>query len=119
MPILTINTNVSKDKVSLDHVKKLVDVVAQALGKPKEYVVVHINPGQLMSFAGGDAPCAIGRLGSIGQINREKNKATQAAIATALEQELEITDENFFLTFEDLPPANSGWKKTTFAEILG
>ena len=119
MPILTICTNVAKEKVSIDLVKKLVDVVASSLGKPKAYVVVHINPGQLMSFAGGDGLAAIGRLTSIGQINRESNTKTMSAVASVLEADLGVPSEAFYLSFEDLAPANIGWKKSTFADMFG
>jgi phenylpyruvate tautomerase PptA (4-oxalocrotonate tautomerase family) len=119
MPVLTIDTNVPKDKVTLDIVKRLVDVIASSLGKPKNYVVVHINAGQLMSFGGGDGFAAIGRLTSIGQINRDTNTKTMANIASLLEKELNVPPESFYLTFEDIPPANIGWKKSTFADLFG
>ena len=119
MPVLTIDTNVPRDNVSITLVKKLVDIVAENLGKPKQYVVVHVNPGQLMSWAGEDGSCAIGRLTSIGQINRSINTKTMAAVAGLLEAEPGVPSDKFYLTFEDIAPANIGWKKSTFADMFG
>lgn len=114
MPTLTILTNVSKDKVKMDLVKHLVDVIATSLGKPKNYVVVCIQPDQLLSWAGDDNPAAFGRLVSIGQITPEKNAKTQEAVANVLTKELGIPNDRFYLCFEDFAGSNIGWQTGTF-----
>ena len=119
MPVLAINTNVPQAKVSLELVKKLVDVVATTLGKPKNYVVVQVTGGQAMSWGGGEAACAAGRLTSIGAISRANNEKLQAGVAVLLEKELAVSPEHLYITFEDVAPANIGWKKSTFADLFG
>ena len=114
MPTLTILTNVSKEKVSKDLVKSLVDIIATTLGKPKSYVVAVIQPDQLLSWAGEDTPAAIGRLVSIGSISPEKNANTQAAVSALLTAELGIPNDRFYLCFEDFAPSNVGWKTGVF-----
>lgn len=114
MPILTISTNVSKDKVSLDLVKNLVDVVASTLGKPKNYVVVTIQPDQLLSWGGGDTPAAVGRLVSIGAISPASNAKLQAAVSKVLNDKLGVPGERLYICFEDFAPSNIGWQDATF-----
>jgi len=59
MPLLNIETNcpVSPDleKTLLADLSKL---AAQQLGKPEAYVMVRINAGNTMLFAGSDQPLA-------------------------------------------------------------
>lgn len=119
MPVLVINTNVPQAKVTQDLVKKLVDVVADSLSKPKNYVVVQVIGGQAMSWGGGDAACAAGRLTSIGAINRSNNDKLQSGVAHLLKQELAISSDHLYITFEDVAPVNIGWKQGTFADIFG
>ena len=42
-----------------------------------------------------------------------------AAVASVLEADLGVPSEAFYLSFEDLAPANIGWKKSTFADMFG
>jgi hypothetical protein len=46
MPILQINTNVPKEKITEEFSVHLTDVLAETLSKPKEYCAVHILPGK-------------------------------------------------------------------------
>lgn len=119
MPTLTVQTNVKAEKIPENLVKDLVDVVANVLGKPKSYVVVLVQPDQLMSWGGSDDPCAIVSLGSIGQISKDKNIKTTQAISSRLEQTLGIKDDRIYIIFTDLQAANVGYTNTTFATILG
>lgn len=43
MPILQIVTNVSKDKVDQQFTSRLTDIMAESLGKPKEYCSIHLQ----------------------------------------------------------------------------
>lgn len=119
MPTLSVQTNVKSAAVPDNLAKDLVDVVAKALGKPKSYVVVHVQPDQLMSWGGTDDPCAIVNLGSIGQISKEKNIKTTQTISGRLEQALGIKDDRMYIMFTDLQSQNVGYTNTTFATILG
>lgn len=119
MPVLLINTNVAQSKVTINLVHKLVDAVADSLGKPKNYIVVQVIGDQLMSWGGGDAACAAGRLTSIGAVSRANNTKLQAAVAHLLKQELGIASDHLYITFEDVAPVNIGWKEGTFADIFG
>ena len=119
MPVLSIQTNAPQSKVTPALVKKLVDIVADSLGKPKSFVVVHVSGSQVMSFGGGDAVAAIGRLTSIGAINKGNNEKLQANVAKILEKELGVASDKLYITLEDVAPVNIGWKHSTFADMFG
>lgn len=46
MPMLQINTNVPKEKITEEFNLNLCDVLAQTLSKPKGYCAVHILAGK-------------------------------------------------------------------------
>lgn len=46
MPLLQINTNVSKARITEEFNLNLCDVLAQTLNKPRGYCAVHILPGR-------------------------------------------------------------------------
>ena len=44
MPLLKVVTNVSKDKVTKQVFDKLTDIIATELDKPRQYVLINIQP---------------------------------------------------------------------------
>ena len=74
MPVFTINTNLSVDKIANDFRNKTRNVLAASLGKPKSYIMVHMNANQIMNWGGSDAPCASCRRRSIGALGADLNK---------------------------------------------
>jgi phenylpyruvate tautomerase len=118
MPVLTLQTNVGAQSIPATFAADLVEVVASALGKPKSYVVVNIQADQNINWGGSAAPAALATLMSIGQINPEANKNTSALISNHLEKALHVPADRFYLTFQDVEPANIGYNGTTFAEIM-
>ena len=43
MPYLTVQTNVADSQITNDFLKQLSAKVAEAVGKPEQYVVVHVS----------------------------------------------------------------------------
>ena len=71
-PSLVLNTNVAiADKSAF--MKAASAAVAASLSKPESYVAVCVTDGLDLLFGGSDAPCAVGCVYSIGQINQENN----------------------------------------------
>jgi len=67
MPYLNIQTNVHLDDSSrASLLKNASQTVASVLGKPESYVMVHLDSGNDMLFAGNDAPLAYLQLKSLG-----------------------------------------------------
>ena len=89
-PSLVLNTNVVlSDKKRF--LKAASAAIAAAFSKPEQYVAVCVTDKLDLLFGGSDAPCAIGCVYSIGEINQKNNAALTAAISDLL---------------FDVPPAN-------------
>lgn len=101
MPLLTIHTNVSKEKVSQQLLLHLTEVLANMVGKPSSYCAVHVVPDQLMSFGGSCEPCAQLSLLCIGRISPEENKKYSAILAKELEA-LGVSSSRAFIYFNDV-----------------
>lgn len=119
MPHFRIETNVPRSKIPQDFVLKAVPVLAKALGKPEQYCVVSIIPDVPMSFGGTTEPCAIANLMSIGALGVEQNKKHAKILFELVEQELGVKNDRMYITFQDEPTGNVGFKGTTFHAIFG
>jgi hypothetical protein len=80
--------------------------IAADFSKPEQYVAVCVTDKLDLLFGGSDAPCAIGCVYSIGEINQKNNAALTAAIADLLFAYGGIHDDRIYLNFFDVPPAN-------------
>ncbi|KAF7496171.1 Macrophage migration inhibitory factor -like protein [Sarcoptes scabiei] len=100
MPILILNTNVSRSQIPNFLTKELSKIVAEVLCKPESYVTIMINSDVDLIWGGTKEPAAICKLGSIGQISKDQNKKTSKAIQTAIEKLLSIPVCRQYLVFE-------------------
>ena len=115
MPLLSVTTNqplAASDRPPI--LKQLSETVAQALGKPEEYVMVsyHHNPDML--FAGTPAPLAYLELKSIG-LPADKTHALSSVLAAAMESHLGVPAERVYIEFADAERHLWGWNGGTFA----
>uniref|UniRef100_A0AC34QTX5 Uncharacterized protein n=1 Tax=Panagrolaimus sp. JU765 TaxID=591449 RepID=A0AC34QTX5_9BILA len=100
MPILIVNTNVSKSSISNDTALTLSKIIASSLGKPESYVNVVINADAVLSFGGSTEGCAFVELQSIGfPSNRSK---VVKAVTDAISQHLKIPGDRFYVRLVDL-----------------
>jgi phenylpyruvate tautomerase len=67
-----------------------------------------------MIFGGSDAPLALGCFYCIGSIAKESNGAITSSVTDALEA-YGITADRIYINFFDVPRANCGWNRQTFA----
>lgn len=118
MPALTINTNVEKGSIPSSLNKDLTDLLSKILGKPEKYIAVHINPDQMLTFAGTSEPAALCSLVCIGKQGLEENKSHTAAIMDKLKTDLGIPMDRMYLNFYDPKRQDVGWNGTTFAWIM-
>ncbi|KAL8204104.1 UNVERIFIED_CONTAM: hypothetical protein K2H54_067529 [Gekko kuhli] len=75
MPMLVINTNVSRQAIPENLPGALTQQLAKATGKPAQYIAICIVTNQLMTFGGSGEPCALCSLHSIGKSGGPQNKA--------------------------------------------
>ena len=77
-------------------------------------VAVSINDNASVIFGGTDEPTALGCLYSIGAIAMESNGKIQASVTDLLEP-YGVAENRIYINFFDMPRANVGWSRRTFA----
>ncbi|XVF69911.1 hypothetical protein PTKIN_Ptkin11bG0119100 [Pterospermum kingtungense] len=102
MPTLNLYTNVPVDAVTVsDILKDATKAVAKIIGKPESYVMILVNDGVPMAFAGTEAPAAYGELISIGGLGPSVNGKLSSTIAEILQTKLSIDSSRFYIKFYD------------------
>ncbi|MGE0372443.1 MAG: phenylpyruvate tautomerase MIF-related protein [Gammaproteobacteria bacterium] len=113
MPCLRIQTNAEPDPSALPGLlAALSQAVAAALGKDERYVMVALDAGTPMLFAGSDAPLAYLELKSIGLPAR--TEALSRTLCRAVGEGLGIPADRIYIEFADAPPHLWGWNGGTF-----
>ncbi|XP_028314695.1 macrophage migration inhibitory factor [Gouania willdenowi] len=114
MPIFVVNTNVAKDDVPAALLSEATQKLASAMGKPAQYIAVHVNADQMMMFGGNGDPCALCSLHSIGKISGAHNKEYSKILCGLLGKHLSISPDRIYINFVDMDAANVGWSNSTF-----
>lgn len=65
-------------------------------------------------FGGSDAPTALGCMYSIGSISQTSNGGITSDVTDLLEP-FGVTEDRIYINFFDVPRANVGWSRRTFA----
>ncbi|XP_073474041.1 macrophage migration inhibitory factor-like [Aquarana catesbeiana] len=115
MPTFKLFTNVPKYAIPEDLLCSLTEQLAKAMDKLAEYIAVHIQPDQMMSFGGSTEPCALCSLKSIGKIGGPQNKTYTKLLSGILSSCQHISPDRVYINYYNLNPANGGWNSSTFA----
>ena len=75
---------------------------------------VSITDNASVIFGGSDDPTALGNLYSIGAIGQESNGAITKDVTDLLEP-FGVAENRIYINFFDMPRANVGWSRRTFA----
>ncbi len=113
MPLLTVQTNIDDNQITDAFLKQLSAKVAHAVGKPEQYVAVHVSAGQKLFFAGTNDPAAVMELASIG-LSSNHTANISKEIMTLFEEKLHIKTNRIYLKFTNTPGNMMGWDKGTF-----
>ena len=114
MPYLKIQTNVHVgDGAKSQLLKTLSRTIAEALGKPENYVMIALEENISMLFAGNDAPATYLELKSLG-LPEEQTAAFSATLCVTIEQELAVTQERIYIEFSAPARHMWGWSGRTF-----
>lgn len=113
MPCLTVQTNVADANFTDDLVKQLSAKVAQATGKPEQYVVVHVSAGQKLFFGGSNEPAAYMELVSIG-LQTSQTASISNQIMTFFEEKFHVNPSRIYIKFTQSTGNMFGWNKGTF-----
>jgi len=114
MPYLKIQTNQPLDAAERQALlQKASAEVAARLGKSENYVMVAIEAGQDMLFAGSSDPLAYLELKSIGLLETA-TPALSAALCQLISAELGIEQNRIYIEFANAARHLWGWDGTTF-----
>ncbi|KAG4959135.1 hypothetical protein AAZX31_13G083900 [Glycine max] len=115
MPTLNLFTNVPVDTVvASDILRDATKAVAKIIGKPESYVMILLNGGVPIAFAGTEEPAAYGELISIGGLGPSVNGKLSSTIAEILETKLYIDSSRFYIKFYDVQRSFFGFNGSTF-----
>tara|TARA_B100000315_G_C14347112_1_gene482299 strand:+ start:340 stop:684 length:345 start_codon:yes stop_codon:yes gene_type:complete len=113
MPYLRIQTNMTVDSgVGDDLAAAASTTVAGKLGKSEDYMMVALESGVRMLFAGSKEPLAFLELKSIGLV-AEQTEMLSAALCGLIENRLHIPQERIYINFSSVERKMWGWKGGT------
>jgi len=114
MPYFSIQTNVGiSQEEQPAFLRKASKAAASALGKPESYVMVNLEAGRPMMFAGSDAPLAYLQLRSLG-LPAEATGKLSATLCGFIEDELGIAPGRVYIEFSGPERHMWGWDGGTF-----
>lgn len=114
MPYISIQTNQSIDaNKSEELLQKFSHATAEILGKPESYVMVALQTGTAMSFAGNTDPAAYIQLKSLGLPESSTTDFSQA-ICNLVNTELQISPDRIYIEFSGPDRHMWGWNNNTF-----
>lgn len=114
MPQLRIQTNqqlTGEQRAQL--LEQASRTVAEALGKPERYVMVAVEDGAAMIFAGSTEPLAYLELKSIG-LDGSRTPELSARLCALMADHLGIAADRVYIEFTDAPRHLWGWNGGTF-----
>ena len=114
MPCLSITTNIklSKESVSREQ-KELSQLTAKWLGKQEDYVMVILNTGVEITFAGSTEPTAYCEFTSLGMTEEQMPNLSKNVCESLLER-FSIPQERVYIRFDAPPRSHFGWNGKTF-----
>ena len=114
MPLLKLETTVvlSEDKRK-SLLASLSKAVADATGKPEQYVMVTISQAAIvMSGKSGDA--AFVDIRGIGGLSGEVNRKLSQQVCKLLTDSVGVPADRIYLNFTEIDAGNWGWNGSTF-----
>lgn len=114
MPYIEVKTSIKLDNHQRDDLgKKLINVVANAFGKPKQYIMTNIEDDKVLYMADNEiskgAYIAISLLGSA---SRSACQVITAEICQILQNDYDIDGANVYVTYH--PVEFWGWNGSMF-----
>ncbi|MCL7422835.1 MAG: phenylpyruvate tautomerase MIF-related protein [Methylobacter sp.] len=114
MPLLKLNINKTiPDQQAPQLLDQLSKLMAQQTGKPERYVMVQIEGGKAMLFAGSDQTLAYAECKSIG-LTSAQAKAISSSLCQLLNDTLQIPADRVYIEFSNCPAEYWGWNGSTF-----
>lgn len=113
MPLLSILTNRPMPADPEPTLKAISAAVAAMLGKPERYVMVNLDAGRQMLFAGDQAPLAYLELKSIG-LPEANTTFLSDSLCALMQRHFGIPPERVYVEFSAAARHLWGWNGGTF-----
>ena len=114
MPFLKIQTNQGlTEPAAKSLASRISGKVAELLGKPEAYVMVSVETGCAMLFAGTDEPLAYLELKSIG-LPQSITATASRVLCDLVAAETGVAANRIYIEFTDAPRQMWGWNGDTF-----
>jgi len=118
MPTLIIKTNLPSlkdESISRLH-KRGVEILSEILGKSPQYIMVLVEHGMSLSFAGClVTPCAYLEVKNVGELTPEVTNALSAGLSEECSSALGINPNRIYTEFQQSQRHMWGWNGSTFA----
>jgi phenylpyruvate tautomerase PptA (4-oxalocrotonate tautomerase family) len=103
----------SAKEISGDLLVELSNVVAEASGKPVQYVMAVAEHAE--TAMGGEACDAVyAEVKGIGGMEGDMNRQISAGVCALIEEHLGIPADRVYIVFESVPADRWGWNGSTF-----
>ena len=114
MPYLKLQTNKPLDPQAVPTIMHALSKgVSAALGKSENYIMIALESGKPMLFAGNDGPTAFVELKSLG-LPEDQTARFSETLCGLIEQETGISKERIYIEFAGPARHMWGWNGTTF-----
>ena len=114
MPLLKLETTVALSEEQQSAVlAALSKIVAGAIGKPEQYVMVTVSQSAIL-MSGQDDGAAFADVRSIGGLTGEVNRKLTEQVCKLMNDSLGIPPDRVYINFTDVKAGNWGWDGNTF-----
>ncbi len=110
MPMICVKC---RSEVPQSVLKELSSIVAEAVGKPEQYVMAVGSRADVL-MAGSAEPAAFVEVRSIGGLLPKVNRELSEKICMSLETKLHIPSGRIYITFQSFTADSWGWNGSTF-----
>lgn len=114
MPFLSITSNAD---ISPEDIEPLLiegaTICCEVLGKPADYMQTAFNAAVSMTMGSRQGPCVLGEVRSIG-LPGDSIRLLSEKLTVLLTGKLQVSAENIYLVFQDMPRDQWAWNGKTF-----
>jgi phenylpyruvate tautomerase len=114
MPLFNLFTSAELPADRPAWLRKLSGLLAQALDKPEEYVMVVVNPRPEMTFGGSSEPACYAELKNVGKLSSAEVAALSEKLCAELAAGLRVAADRIYIEFTNADGALWGWDGSTF-----
>ncbi|XP_013383444.1 MIF-like protein mif-2 [Lingula anatina] len=104
MPLCRLETNLSNEQIPEDFPIKLTEMLSKLMDKPKNRILVVMQPNMTIYHDCKQLPFAILNIKSVARFNPENNKKYFPEIVKFLLAELKVEPEKLEILLEDISP---------------